>query len=249
MRLNLCLLAFLALTSTACATLPPSAPPPLRTDIPGSTRIELPEVLGAPVVIVAPELPSGAVTEGERARFDIAFEVDLRGTVVQSRIESTTRPDLADAMLAQHRQWIYAVATRGDPCRMQRFRGVQTVEVQRRDGRLAASGEPARVIEVLAQCDAERVDHRDSLHPVNYRHVMSSIPYPRQAMIDGIQASFAVIAIFGADGAVKDTYPVNAAYDRYGFAQNAMTAVRRLKVEPPPGREFMSCIPINFLLR
>lgn len=233
----------------ACATPPPAPPPSLRPSLAGGTRIEMPEVLGTPVAILAPELPAGTLADGEGARFEIAFTIDLRGAVVESRIESTTRPDLADAMLAQHRQWIYAVATRGDPCRMQRFRGVQTIEVQRRDGRLAASGEPARVIEVLARRDAVRVDDDASLRPVNYRHVMGSIVYPSQALRDRIQARFAVIAIFGADGAVKDAYPVNAAYDRYGFAQNAMNAVRRLKVEPPPGREFLACIPIDFQLR
>jgi len=233
----------------ACAAQPPAPPPSLRPSLPGGTRIEMPEVLGTPVAILAPELPAGALADGESARFEIAFTIDLRGTVVESRLASTTRPDLADAMLAQHRQWIYAVATRNDPCRMQRFRGVQTIEVQRREGKLAASSGPARVIEVLARRDAVRVDGEASLQPVNYRHVMGSIGYPRQALLDGIQARFAVVAIFGADGAVKDTYPVNAAYDRYGFAQSAMNAVRRLKVEPPPGHEFMACIPVNFQLR
>jgi TonB family protein len=105
------------------------------------------------------------------------------------------------------------------------------------------------VVDILARRDAERIDNREAPLPVNYRHVMGSIVYPSKAMRDRIEARFAVIAQFGADGAVKDAFPVNAAYDRYGFAQNAMNAVRRLKVEPPPGREFMACIPIDFLLR
>lgn len=239
----------LILLLAACATPPPAPPPSLRPSLPGGTRIEMPEVLGTPVAILAPELPAGAIADGESARFDIAFTIDLRGAVTESRVESTDRPDLADAILAQHRQWIYAVATREQPCRMQRFRGVQSIEVQRRDGSLAASSAPARVVEVLARQSAERFDNRASIRPVNLQHVMGSIAYPGQAIRDRIEARFAVIALFGTDGAVKDTYPVNAAYDRYGFAQNAMNAVRRLRVEPPPAREFVACIPIDFLLR
>jgi outer membrane biosynthesis protein TonB len=242
------LLLPLILLLTACAAQAPT-PPSLRPSLPGGTRIEMPEVLGSPVAILAPELPAGAIADGEVARFDIAFTIDLRGAVTESRVESTNRPDLAAAMLAQHRQWIYAVATREQPCRMQRFRGVQPIEVQRRDGKLTASSAPARVVEVLARQSAERFDNRASIRPVNLQHVMGSIAYPGQAIRDRIEARFAVIALFGTDGAVKDTYPVNAAYDRYGFAQNAMIAVRRLKLEPPPAREFTACIPIDFLLR
>jgi hypothetical protein len=232
----------------ACATAP-ATPPSLRPDIPGSTRIEMPEVLGAPVVVLAPELPAGAIADGELARFDIGFTINLRGAVVESRIESTTRSDLADAVLAQHRQWIYAVATREDPCRLRRFRGVQSIEVQRLDGKLVASGEPARVIDVIEVRITPRANSRNALQIPNYRQVLGSIAYPRQAMVEGAQARFALLVTFDTDGNVKDTYPVNAAYDRYGFAQNAMNAARRLKADPPPSQAVMACIPIDFLLR
>jgi hypothetical protein len=117
-------------------------------------------------------------------------------------------------MLAQRRQWIYAVATREDPCRLQRFRGVQSIEVQRLDGMLVASGVPARLVEVLERRDSPRADSRDSLLPANCRQVMGSIDYPRQALAEGVQARFALLAIFDADGTVKDAFTLNAAYDR-----------------------------------
>jgi TonB family protein len=239
----------LALMLAACATEPPVPPPSLRPDIPGSTRIEMPEALGAPVVVLAPELPAGVIAVGERAQFDIGFRINLRGEVVESRIESTTRPDLADAMLAQHRQWIYAVATREDPCRLRRFRGAQAIEVQRLEGKLVASSEPARVLEVLEVRVTPRINSGNALQIPNYRQVLGSIAYPRQAMVEGAQARFALLVTFDTDGSVKDIFPVNAAYDRYGFAQNAMNAARRLKADPAPSQAVMACIPIDFLLR
>jgi hypothetical protein len=129
----------------------------------------MPEVLGAPAVVLSPEVPAGAIADGELARFEIGFTIDLRGAVVESRIESTTRPDLADAVLAQHRQWIYAVATRENPCQLRRFRGVQSIEVQRLDGKLVASGEPARVIEVIEVRVTPRVNIGNALQIPNYR--------------------------------------------------------------------------------
>lgn len=213
------------------------------------TQITMPEVLGTPIAILAPELPAGAIADGERARFDIAFAIDLRGSVIESRVESSTRPDLADAMQAQHRQWVYAVATRHAPCAMRRFRGVQSLEVERRGGKLVANAEPARVIEVLATRKAALADGQQAPTPINYRQVMGGIAYPRDALLRGLQASFAVVAVFDQTGAVKEAYPVNAAHDSHGFSRSALDAVRRLKMEPPPSRDLTTCVPVDFRIR
>ncbi|MDZ7653813.1 MAG: hypothetical protein U5L03_15325 [Burkholderiaceae bacterium] len=231
----------------ACAT-EPKAPTPQLSG-PSATRIYLPAVLGIPLAILAPELPAGSIAAGERARFEIAFSIDLRGAVAESAMQSTTRPDLADAMLAQHRQWVYAVATSASgPCSIARFRGLQTIEVERVDGKLVASGEPAQVVEVLAAVDARDVVTDPSSVP-NYRSILNSIVYPRSALVEGVERSLSMIVVFGTNGSVKDAFPIYDAYDQYGFGPSALRAVRQLKMEPPPPRDLTTCVPINFRIR
>ncbi len=79
--------------------------------------------------------------------------------------------------------------------------------------------------------------------------MISSLPYPREALRQGIEARLALLVDFGADGGVVDAFPVNAAYDRWGFAESAIKVARRLKAEPPPARAMRACIPIDFRLR
>lgn len=238
--------AVLAAAVAACSTAP--KPPPLAPRIQGATVIEMPDVLGTPVVVLAPELPQGAVKAGETASFDIAFTIDLRGAVTESRIESTSRPDLADTILAVHKQWIYAVATRAEPCAARRFRGLQTIAVTQREGKLVSAAEPARVVEELETRRSERVD-RGTVSVPNYRVAMRSVTYPRAALDQGVEASLAIIVLFSTEGAVVDAFPVNAAYDPWGFAKSAMQASRQLRMEPPPQHAIAVCVPIEFRIR
>lgn len=244
-----CVLAgSLAIVLTACAVTDPHAPLRPRPDGPDA-RIFLPRVLGMPLAILAPEVPAGTIAAGERVRFEIAFSIDLRGAVTESVMQSTSRPDLADAMLAQHRQWVYAVATSASgPCNIVRFRGVQTIEVERVGSKLVARGEPAHVLEVLAGIAAQDIK-ADTLSVPNYQSTMTSIVYPRSALLTGHERSLSMIIVFGPDGAVKDAFPVNDAFDPHGFGASALRAVRQLKMEPPPQRDLAACAPIDFLLR
>lgn len=233
----------------ACATQAPSpasspSPPPVAST-PSGPRIELPDMLGVPAAAKPPELPAGALVDGERARFDIAFKVDLRGRVIESSVDSTNRPDLADAMLAKHRQWGYAVATRNAPCRIHSYRAVQTIELHQRDGSLVASPLPARMIDVVEQRDAEGLKADTS----NYREVLSSMVYPRDALLAGAQAEFTVIVEFAPDGSVQRAYPTNGSYDRYGFGRVVALSARRLKADPAPGRAFTACTSVSFAIR
>lgn len=242
------LLSSLAVLLAACAVTDTNAPLRPRPDGPGA-RIFLPRVLGMPLAILAPEVPAGTIAAAERVRFEIAFSINLRGAVTESVMQSTSRPDLADAMLAQHRQWVYAVATSASgPCNIVRFRGVQTIEVERVGGKLVASGEPAHVVEVIAGIAARDIATDASSVP-NYQSTMTSIVYPRSALLAGHERSLSMIIVFGADGAVKDAFPVNDAYDPHGFGASALRAVRRLKMEPPPPSDVAACAPIEFLLR
>lgn len=235
------------LALTACTTV--SAPPPLPLNAPGVTRIEMPEVLGTPVAVVPPELPGGTLSPGQTATFDIAFRIDARGNVVDSSLLASSHPDLAPAVLATHRKWIYAVATRQDPCRITRFAGTQRIAVTLKDGKPIAALDPATVIERLGAQTAPQVVRDAGLTVPNYRSVISSLPYPREALRQGVEARLALLVDFGADGSVVDAFPVNAAYDRWGFAESAIKVARRLKAEPPPGRAMRACIPIDFRLR
>jgi hypothetical protein len=233
----LCAVVFLV---TACATRAPSPPP--AASAPSGPRIELPAMLGVPAAASPPELPAGALVDGKHALFDIAFEVDLRGRVIESRIDSTNRPDLADAMLAAHRQWGYAVATREAPCRIHRYRAVQTIELQQRDGGLVAQALPPRSTEIVERRDVEGLKNSTT----NYREVLSSLPYPRAALLAEAQADFTVIVEFAADGSVQHTYPTIGSFDRFGFGRSAAITARRLKVDPAPDRAFASCMHISF---
>lgn len=237
----------LAAAVTACSTAS-KPPPPFTPRVQGATVIEMPEVLGTPVVVLALELPQGSVQPGETASFDIAFSIDLRGAVTESRIESTSRSDLADSVLATHKQWIYAVATRAEPCATRRFRGLQRIAVTQREGKLVSAAEPARVVEELETRRSERVDS-GTPSVANYRDAMLSIAYPRAALQQGVEARLALIVQFSAEGAVVDAFPVNAAYDRWGFAKSAMQAARRLRMDPPPQRALTTCVLIDFRIR
>jgi hypothetical protein len=199
-------------------------------------------MLGVPAATNPPELPAGALVDGERARFDIAFEVDLRGRVIESRIDSTNRTDLADAMLATHRQWGYAVATRDAPCRIHRYRAVQTIELQQREGGLVAQALPPRSTEILELRDAEGLKNATT----NAREVLSSLAYPRAALLAEAQADFTVIVEFAPDGSVQHAYPAIGSFDRLGFGRSAAVTARRLKVDPAPGRAFTSCMAVSF---
>jgi hypothetical protein len=226
------------LVVAACATRAPSS----VASAPSGPRIELPDVLGVPAAPNPPELPAGALLEGESARFDIAFEVDLRGRVIESRISSTNRPDLADAMLAEHRQWGYAVTTRDAPCRIHRYRAEQTIELQQREGALVAEALPARMNEIIEQRDAEWLKPAVT----NVREVMTSLNYPRAALLAGAQADITVMVEFAPDGSVQHAYPAIGSFDRFGFGRSAAVTARRLKADPAPGRAFTACMAVSF---
>lgn len=241
-------IALVSLT-TACAMSDNREPPVLSLSVPGAEQFDLPDVLGKPVLVVALELPEGTLQEGETALFEIEFAVDYRGRVTTSQMKSSSHPALDSRILAQHPDWMYAIATRADLCAMTRYRALQRIGIARRDGKLVAPIEPAQVLEVHGRDKRPLVDDLKELSIPNYRNVVYRIPYPRAALIDGVEARLALIVEFGADGTVSDSYPVNAAYDRWGFTQGAMQAVRKLKADPAPGRTVLACIPLHFRLR
>jgi hypothetical protein len=69
----------------------------------------------------------------------------------------------------------------------------------------------------------------------------------------GIEAKFARVVEFAPPphGTVADAYPINAAYDGYGFVRSAMCEARRLQADPEvaQGRAFTACVPIDFRVR
>lgn len=237
----------IAALASACET--PRPPPPASSlDFPGAQRIELPDVLGVPVAVVAPELPQGALPEGGKAAFDIEFTVDVKGQVTASKIVASSDPRLDATVLEQHRRWLYAVATRDRPCSAAGYRGLQRFEVTRRDGKLGAEVAPARVLEVLSRGDRPNIQ-QGAVRVPNYRAVMSRAEYPVAARRAGVEAKLALLVEFGADGVPTDVYPVNSAYDKWGFAAAGIQVARRLRAESDLGRPFTACLPITFLLR
>jgi TonB family protein len=224
-------------------------PPASTLRYPDAKRVELPDRLGKPVLVVAPELPAGALADGETASFEIEFTVDRRGQVTASHMVSSTHPALDDYILARHRQWLYAVATQEHLCATRRFRARQRIEVTQLGGKLSAPLAPAEVLEIL-----QRVEHPDltsgaTLRVPNYRRVMRDILYPTAALRAGVEARLALLVQFDADGRVSDVFPVNAAFDEWGFTHAAMAAARRLHADPPPGRSSTACVPVEFRVR
>lgn len=236
------------LVLASCAS-PSPEPPIARLHISGSQRFELPEVLGTPILIAAPELPVGTLAEGESAEFDIEFSIDLRGSVAASKLVASSHPGIDAEILAQHRTWIYAVATRDNLCAMNRFRAVQQIRVTRREGKLSSTIEPARVLETIERVNQPSADTGQALNVPNFRTTLRSMEYPAAALREGVEGRLALLVVFAEDGTVSEVYPVNAAYDRWGFTRSAMRTARNLKADPPPGRRITACLPIDFRLR
>lgn len=209
-------------------------------------QVRMPETRGTQVAVLAIEVPANALAEGESATFDIAFEIGLRGDVVRSSMRATTRTDLQDSILEQHRQWIYAVATRQRPCAASTYAGVQRIAFTRTAGKLAMALEPARVERELESVPAEWVAARSmaDLKPDSIR-----LPaYPRAALLDGSEGIVGVLFEFDADGRAKNAFPVNVANDRWGFTQAALATVARYQLKEPPGRTVRACQTFQFTL-
>lgn len=229
---------------------------PLGSNIPRSASsvtkssvFEMPDVLGAPVAIVALELPKGALAETDQARFDIEFVVNLRGAVTSSKILASSRPDLSADVLKQHAAWKYAVATRQDPCVVKQFRAVQSLNVERRDGKMKLALDPAVVVAVLGTEEFELSSGSELGLKSNYGEVVSSMRYPMPGYREGVEASLAILAEFAEDGTVRDAFPVNSASDRWGFTATAVDAVKQVKLKEPTGKSFFACMPISFKFR
>jgi hypothetical protein len=214
--------------------------------------VELPEGIGVPVAVIQLELPSGALADKETASFDIQFEINVRGVVVQSKIQASSRPDLAARILEQHRQWIYSVASRATPCRAVAFRGIQHIEVARSDGKLSMTLEAARVEEEIAVLSAIELHPTSGADKPALRLKASSrvIPkYPLKAIIDGVEGTIGVIFEFGPDGKARDPLIVNGGTDRWGLTDAALQMVSRYELEEPPGRTVVACQTVDFKIQ
>jgi outer membrane biosynthesis protein TonB len=208
-------------------------------------RIDLPDRLGVPIAVLELEVPAAALQENETARFDIEFEVDLRGHVERSRTTASTRPDLDQRILEQHRQWIYAISTRTNPCVANAFVGTQHVEFTRRDGKVSMALEPARVERNVSRAAAEWVAATMPLKPETAR-----LPsYPRQALLDKVHGTVGVMFEFGPDGKAHDAFAVNGVLDRWGLARAAVDTVSRYELKEPPGRTVLACQTFAFTTR
>lgn len=245
----LCAALVLLCAANGCAQVDEPRAPATALKVSGATRVDLPDVLGKPVLVVKPELPHDALAEGEAASFEVEFTVDLRGRVSTSGVVSSTHPALDRYILASHRDWLYAVATRADLCATRRFRARQRIEITRRDGKLSSALSAAEVLEVLQRVDRPKIDEGSAPRVPNYRRVMNDILYPTAALRQGVQGRLALLVEFDADGRVSDAYPVNAAYDEWGFAHAAIAAARRLRMDPPPEERLIACLPVMFLIR
>jgi hypothetical protein len=212
-------------------------------------RVEMPLEHRVPVAVLALQLPPGSVVEGEQASAQIAFTVDLRGRVVESRLLTASTPAFGEALLPQHRQWVYAIATRNDDCTAVAFRGTQRIVVQRKDGKWRMDLAPAVVTELHERARFDSVS--DSALVPSYEEVVSRMRYPGSALRNGIEASFALLVEFDANGKVVDAAPINAAYDDYGFVQAALKEARRLQADTglTQGRPWTACMPIRFRIR
>lgn len=209
-------------------------------------QVRMPEVRGTQIAVLAIEVPANALAEGERASFDIAFEIGLRGEVVRSSMQATTRADLQDTILEQHRQWIYAVATREAPCAASTFAGVQRIAFTRTGGRLAMALEPARVERPLENVRADWFAARSmaDLKPDSIR-----LPeYPRAALLEGVEGTVGIMFEFDADGRAGNAFSVNIANDRWGLTQAALATVKRYELKEPPGRTLRACQTFEFRL-
>lgn len=229
---RMALLAASALALPACKT----------TD---TQRIELPERLGAPIGVLAIELPTGALADGEAATFDIEFEIGWRGTVERSSMRAASRPDLQDAVLTQHRQWVYAVATRSRPCAAVKFVGVQHIAISRTGSRLAMPLEPARVERRVDVVEAEWIGGVDKLRPES----VTAPEYPRDALLAGAYGTVGVMFEFGMDGKARDAFTINAVNDRWGMTKAALATVSRYQLKEPPVRPLKACQTFEFTLR
>jgi len=208
-------------------------------------RIDLPDRIGVPIAVLQLEVPVAALQENETARFDIEFQVDLRGRVERSRTTASTRPDLDQKILEQHRQWIYAISTRADPCVATAFVGTQHVEFTRRDGKLSMALEPARVERNVSRAAAEWVAAKMQLKPETAR-----LPaYPRQALLDHVHGTVGVMFEFGPDGKAHDAFAVNGVLDRWGLARAAVDTVSGYELKEPPGRTVLACETFAFTTR
>lgn len=208
-------------------------------------QVQAPETLGSQVAVLAIEVPASALTEGETATFDIAFEIGWRGNVERSSMRATSRADLQDTILAQHRQWIYAVATRREPCAATTYAGVQHIALTRTGGRLSMALEPARVERQIEYSKAEWIAAMGRLRPESIRPPV----YPDAALREGGQATVGVMFEFGPDGKARDAFAVNVANDRWGMTKAALAAVQRYELKEPPGRAIRGCQTFEFKLR
>ena len=231
-----------------CASAPPPAPIAAQPNL-VTQRIDLPDLLGVPVAAAPLQLPAEVFADGQHASFDIEFTTDLRGHVVGSKTAGSTRPDLDATILAQHRNWRYAVATRVDRCAARRYRAVQRIELERRAGDVKAEYGAARVVELLGRQVVPKPAGTAGFIVPNYRTELARISYPSDALREGVEASFALYVVFNADGGVDDVFAVNAFDDRWGFIENAMRVARQLKADPKPGKPIMGCVPIDFRIR
>jgi outer membrane biosynthesis protein TonB len=206
-------------------------------------QIELPDRAGVPIGVLEFEVPASALREGETAHFDVEFEVDMRGRVQESHMTSSSHPDMDTKILADHKQWIYAVSSRAKPCTAERFVGTQAIEFTRRDGKLAMKLEPARVDRTLEEVSAENVASF-ALKPESMR----TPAYPRAAALDGVYGTIGVIIEFGPDGKVRSAFPLNGSGDRWGLTRTVMETVSRYELKNPPGRTVLVCQPFVFTL-
>ena len=133
-------------------------------------RVEMPLERDVPIALLAPELPAESLAEGEQLAVAIEFLVNLRGAVVKSRLLSSTHETLGQALLSQHGQWVYAVATTNDECTAMQFRGVQQIVIERKAGKLAIQAEPAEVTELLKRTAFTKVE--SSTMVPNYAKVL-----------------------------------------------------------------------------
>jgi hypothetical protein len=211
-------------------------------------RVEMPSERGALVAMLALEVPAGSVAEGERVTAEIEFTVDLRGRVVDSHVRAASSPALGASLLEQQRQWVYAVAPRGDECTAAHaFRGVQRIAIERTNGKLHTELKPAEVIELR---EANRWLNAAEV-ATNVREVLARIRLPRRALLNNVDASFAVVIEFDAAGKVTDVYPINAAYDEYGMLQSAVKEFHLLQANPAvtQGRPVTVCSSVRFTVR
>jgi outer membrane biosynthesis protein TonB len=208
-------------------------------------QIDVADRIGAPLAVMELEVPAAALKEGETARFDIEFQVDMQGRVQGSSVKASTRPDLNQQILEQHKHWIYAVAPRARPCLAQTFAGTQQIEFARHSDKLAMQLYGARVDRALERLASEWAYSKASLKPESAR-----MPeYTRLALIDGVQETVGVMFDFGPDGKASNVRPINFDGDRWGLMRQAVEAVSSWELRNPPGRTIHACHEFKFTLQ